>query len=84
MRFLIRIAGKIISSYLLWNWVSYLIQKAGEDATETINNTNENKKLTAKKEAQFQEIQDELYRKLGTVGNLVHASVPISNDEVYD
>ncbi|XP_050240900.1 serine--tRNA ligase-like [Quercus robur] len=54
---------------------------AGEDATETIKNTKENKKLTAKKEAQFQEIKDELYRKLGTVGNLVHASVPISNDE---
>ncbi|KAM3707389.1 hypothetical protein ACB098_02G023100 [Castanea mollissima] len=54
---------------------------AGEDATETIKNTNENKKLTAKKEAQFQEIKDELYRKLGTVGNLVHASVPVSNDE---
>ncbi|KAK7860501.1 serine--tRNA ligase [Quercus suber] len=54
---------------------------AGEDATETIKNTKENKKLTAKKEAQFQELKDELYRKLGTVGNLVHASVPISNDE---
>nr|POE57827.1 serine--trna ligase [Quercus suber] len=43
----------------------------------------ENKKLIAKKEAQFQELKDELYRKLETVGNLVHASVPISNDEVF-
>ncbi|EEF42520.1 serine--tRNA ligase isoform X1 [Ricinus communis] len=54
---------------------------AGEDATEMINNTNENKRLSAEKEAQVQEAALALNKKLEQVGNLVHDSVPISNDE---
>ncbi|XP_048230928.1 serine--tRNA ligase isoform X2 [Ricinus communis] len=46
-----------------------------------INNTNENKRLSAEKEAQVQEAALALNKKLEQVGNLVHDSVPISNDE---
>ncbi|XP_058073980.1 serine--tRNA ligase [Magnolia sinica] len=54
---------------------------AGEDATEMIKNTDDNKQLTASKEIEVQEARAVLYSKLETVGNLVHDSVPISNDE---
>ncbi|KAK3033146.1 hypothetical protein RJ639_036330 [Escallonia herrerae] len=54
---------------------------SGEDATEKIKNTEENKSLTAKKEAEVQEARGALCSKLDLIGNLVHDSVPVSNDE---
>nr|DAD33614.1 TPA_asm: hypothetical protein HUJ06_012465 [Nelumbo nucifera] len=59
----------------------FLLCKAGEDATEMIKNTDENKQLTAKKEIEVQEARVALYSRLEIVGNLVHDSVPISDDE---
>ncbi|KAK9293146.1 hypothetical protein L1049_021132 [Liquidambar formosana] len=53
----------------------------GEDASEKIKNTEENKQLTAKKEAEVQEARAALYVRLETIGNLVHDSVPVSKDE---
>lgn len=35
------------------------------------------------KEIEVQEKRTELYSKLEIVGNLVHDSVPVSNDEVF-
>eukprot|EP01018_Ginkgo_biloba_P027167 Gb_22553 [translate_table: standard] len=54
---------------------------AKEDASETIKQTEENKKLTAKKEIEVQEAKYSLDSLLGIIGNLVHDSVPVSNDE---
>ncbi|KAK9158398.1 hypothetical protein Scep_004972 [Stephania cephalantha] len=54
---------------------------AGEDASEKIRDTDDNKQLTAKKEIEVEEARAALYSKLETVGNLVHDSVPISDDE---
>ncbi|KNA19955.1 hypothetical protein SOVF_056730 isoform A [Spinacia oleracea] len=54
---------------------------AGEDASELIRSTEENKKLTADKDAEVQEVKAALYAKLELVGNRVDDSVPISNDE---
>lgn len=48
-----------------------------------IKSTDENKRLTAKKEAEVQEALATLNSKLEIIGNLVHDSVPVSNDEVY-
>lgn len=48
-----------------------------------IKSTDENKRLTAKKEAEVQEALAALNSKLEIIGNLVHDSVPVSNDEVY-
>ncbi|XP_073305736.1 serine--tRNA ligase isoform X2 [Primulina huaijiensis] len=46
-----------------------------------IASTEENKKLTAKKEAEVQEALAAVQSRLQIIGNLVHDSVPISNDE---
>jgi seryl-tRNA synthetase len=54
---------------------------SGEDASELINSTEEIKQLTAEKEIEVQEARAALYSKLEIIGNLVHDSVPISNDE---
>ncbi|XP_008809578.2 serine--tRNA ligase-like [Phoenix dactylifera] len=54
---------------------------AKEDATEMIKSTEENKKLTAAKEVEVQEAKVALDARLEIVGNLVHDSVPVSNDE---
>ncbi|KAJ0974201.1 hypothetical protein J5N97_016166 [Dioscorea zingiberensis] len=54
---------------------------AKEDATEMIKSTNENKKLSAEKEIEVQEAKAVLDSKLEKIGNLVHDSVPVSNDE---
>ncbi|KAF4361233.1 hypothetical protein G4B88_000631 [Cannabis sativa] len=53
----------------------------GEDATEMIKNTDDNKKSIAEKEVEVREALTQLNSKLETIGNLVHDSVPISNDE---
>ena len=58
------------------------MEKAGEDATEKIKSTDDNKHLMEAKEIEVQEKKAELYSKLETVGNLVHDSVPVSDDEV--
>ncbi|XP_071693759.1 serine--tRNA ligase-like isoform X2 [Rutidosis leptorrhynchoides] len=58
-----------------------IIRIAGQDATSLINDTEVNKQLTADKEAQVNEARNELYSNLDLVGNIVHDSVPISNDE---
>ena len=56
--------------------------KAGEDASEMIRSTEENKKSSAEKDAEVQEVKAALYAKLELIGNLVHDSVPVSKDEV--
>ena len=47
-----------------------------------IKNTEDNKKSAAEKEAEVQEVSNQLNAKLMIIGNLVHDSVPVSNDEV--
>ncbi|KAF7154756.1 hypothetical protein RHSIM_Rhsim01G0058000 [Rhododendron simsii] len=54
---------------------------AGKDASELIKSSDEKKQLTAEKEIEVQEAQAALSSKLEIIGNLVHDSVPISNDE---
>ncbi|KAL2934754.1 Serine--tRNA ligase [Bienertia sinuspersici] len=54
---------------------------AGEDASEKIKGTEENKKSIAEKEDEVHEVKAALYAKLELVGNLIHDSVPVSNDE---
>ncbi|XP_057501445.1 serine--tRNA ligase [Actinidia eriantha] len=54
---------------------------AGEDASAMIKSTEENKQLTVEKEVEVQEARAALYAKLEIIGNLVHDSVPVSNDE---
>lgn len=61
-----------------------LQKKAGEDTAEMIKDTEENKKSAAEGEVKVREVLKHLNSKLETIGNLVHDSVPISNDEVYD
>ncbi|KAL4558343.1 hypothetical protein LXL04_036542 [Taraxacum kok-saghyz] len=55
---------------------------AGEDASSMTKNIEENKDSIAKKDTEVQEARAALYSKLELVGNLVHDSVPVSNDEV--
>ncbi|KAF3454459.1 hypothetical protein FNV43_RR04906 [Rhamnella rubrinervis] len=57
------------------------LRLSGEDATETIKNTEDNKKLTAEKETEVREALKELNSRLEIIGNLVHDSVPVNNDE---
>ena len=59
-----------------------VFEKWGGDASEMIKNTEDNKQLTATKEAEVQEARAALYSRLEVIGNLVHDSVPVSNDEV--
>ena len=47
-----------------------------------IKDTEENKKLTAEKEAEVREASNLVNSKLEGIGNLVHDSVPIHDDEV--
>ena len=47
-----------------------------------IKSTDDNKKLTASKEAEVQDAKSSLDKLLETIGNLVHDSVPVSDDEV--
>lgn len=56
--------------------------QAKRDASEVIKQTEENKKLSAKKEIEVQEAKAALDSLLGVIRNLVHDSVPISDDEV--
>ncbi|KAL2491889.1 Serine--tRNA ligase [Abeliophyllum distichum] len=54
---------------------------SGEDASGMISATEDNRKLIAEKEAEVQEAKIALDSRWGNVGNLVHDSVPVSNDE---
>ncbi|KAI3458812.1 hypothetical protein Pfo_015475 [Paulownia fortunei] len=54
---------------------------AGEDASGMIATTEENRELTAKKEVEVQEALAAVQSRLAIIGNLVHDSVPVSNDE---
>lgn len=47
-----------------------------------IKSTEENKDATAKKTEEVEAARKALYSKLETIGNLVHDTVPISNNEV--
>lgn len=47
-----------------------------------ISSTEETKKLIAAKELEVQEAKSTLDSKLETIGNLIHDTVPVSNDEV--
>lgn len=58
------------------------LEQSGKDASELIKSTDEIKQKTAEKETEVQEARAALYSKLEIIGNLVHDSVPISNDEV--
>ncbi|KAG6511542.1 hypothetical protein ZIOFF_029610 [Zingiber officinale] len=66
---------KIVSS------LETLCFEAGKDATEVISSTEETKKLIAAKELEVQEAKSTLDLKLESIGNLIHDSVPVSNDE---
>ncbi|EXC15377.1 Serine--tRNA ligase [Morus notabilis] len=54
---------------------------SGGDATEMIKNTEDHKKSIAEKEVEVKEALKQLNSILEIIGNLVHDSVPISNDE---
>ncbi|KAL3651432.1 hypothetical protein CASFOL_004434 [Castilleja foliolosa] len=54
---------------------------AKEDASGMVASTEENKKLTAEKEAEVKEALAALQSKLCIIGNLVHDSVPVDNNE---
>ncbi|KAL0322077.1 UNVERIFIED_CONTAM: Serine--tRNA ligase [Sesamum calycinum] len=54
---------------------------SGQDASGMIASTEENRDLTVKKEAEVQEALAAVQARLGVIGNLVHDSVPVSNDE---
>ena len=56
--------------------------KQEEEAKKLMESTDEIKKRLAAKEAEVQEAKSTLDAKLTTIGNIVHASVPISDDEV--
>jgi len=55
--------------------------KQEEEAKKLMESTDEIKKRLAAKEAEVQEAKSTLDAKLTTIGNIVHASVPISDDE---
>lgn len=48
-----------------------------------IASTNENKKLTAEKEVEVRDAWLAVKSSLEVVGNLVHDSVPVSDNEVH-
>ncbi|KAJ4836848.1 hypothetical protein Tsubulata_018477 [Turnera subulata] len=54
---------------------------AGEDTSELISNADESKQLIAAKEAEVQQARGAVNSRLELVGNLVHESVPVGDDE---
>ncbi|XP_047960435.1 serine--tRNA ligase [Salvia hispanica] len=54
---------------------------SGGDANEVKGSLDENKELTTQKEAEVQEAFSALQSKLRIIGNLVHDSVPVDNNE---
>ena len=61
--------------------MSVSLQK-NQDATELIQSTEEIKRRLAAKETEVEDAKAALDAKLLTIGNIVHESVPVSNDEV--
>lgn len=61
------------------NWCG---KKAKQDATETIAKTEEIKQKIAVKDTEVKDAWAVLKSKLEKIGNLVHDSAPISDDEV--
>ncbi|RYR04811.1 hypothetical protein Ahy_B06g084586 isoform C [Arachis hypogaea] len=57
------------------------LKRAGEDATNIITQSEETKKLIADKELEVRDTFKLLNSKLESIGNLVHDSVPVSDDE---
>ncbi|KAL9447366.1 hypothetical protein AB3S75_014935 [Citrus x aurantiifolia] len=57
------------------------LKLSGKDASEMVTKTNEIKQQSADKEVEVREAWAALKAKLEVVGNLVHDSVPVSNDE---
>ncbi|PHU06648.1 hypothetical protein BC332_23137 [Capsicum chinense] len=57
------------------------LKELGEDTSQIKNDKAEKKKIIEKKKADVKEIEADLGSKLETIGNLVHDSVPVSNDE---
>ena len=53
-----------------------------KDATDAIKGTNDHKKKMGEKDEEVKAAKAELDAKLMTIGNIVHESVPVSNDEV--
>lgn len=60
------------------------VVKSGQDASEMISKIEEIKKTAAAKDAEVREALAVLNAILELVGNLVHDSVPVSDDEVLD
>ncbi|CAN6301917.1 unnamed protein product [Urochloa humidicola] len=56
--------------------------KQEEEAKKLMESTDEIKKRLAAKEVEVQEAKSTLDAKLTTIGNIVHDSVPVSDDEV--
>ncbi|XP_062014626.1 serine--tRNA ligase-like [Rosa rugosa] len=54
---------------------------SGQDATEVFKDTDEIKRLIAEKEIEVREALNLLNSKLEVIGNLVHDSVPLHDDE---
>ncbi|KAK9919796.1 hypothetical protein M0R45_028373 [Rubus argutus] len=57
------------------------LRLSGQDATEVIRDTEDNKRLAAEKEVEVREALNLLNSKLEVIGNLVHDTVPIHDDE---
>ncbi|KAG5561908.1 hypothetical protein RHGRI_004825 [Rhododendron griersonianum] len=74
------VAGSHFSVHMINCTIQSSVAK-GHDASEQIRKTEVYKKLIVEKESEVQQIQAALQLKLIIIGNLVHDSVPISNDE---
>ncbi|XP_050892931.1 serine--tRNA ligase [Lathyrus oleraceus] len=83
---LLRKRERELEVYYRYDFEGYIeeiskLKLAGEDATELIARSEELNRLIPEKEAEIQEILNNLNSRLETIGNLIHDSVPISNDE---
>ena len=58
------------------------MEKAKQDTSETIAKTEHVKQIIAEKEVEVKDAWAVLKSKLEKIGNLVHDSVPVSDDEV--
>ena len=63
-------------------WRISLQSKQEEEVKKLMESTDEIKKRLAAKEVEVQEAKSTLDAKVTTIGNIVHESVPVSDDEV--
>ena len=63
-------------------WHVPLQSKQEEEAKKLMESIDEIKKRLAAKEVEVQEAKSTLDAKVTTIGNIVHESVPVSDDEV--